>query len=74
MVWGDRCHHPILLERPGWSFLFDGDKERAAQQRQQIFDYLVENKYSVLSYHFPFPGLGALEGKGPGYTWRAAEL
>jgi glyoxylase-like metal-dependent hydrolase (beta-lactamase superfamily II) len=70
VVWGDLCHHPLLLARPDWSFIFDGDQLGAAQQRRRIFRRLSQPNYSVLSYHFPFPGLGELRADGEGYAWQ----
>ncbi|MCI2421445.1 MBL fold metallo-hydrolase [Saccharopolyspora sp. K220] len=69
VVWGDLCHHPILLEEPHWNFVFDEDKTAAAAQRRRIFSRIVTNDQTVLSYHFPFPGLGGLRREGQRYVW-----
>ncbi|MEV5478579.1 MBL fold metallo-hydrolase [Streptomyces sp. NPDC007148] len=74
VAWGDLCHHPILLDRPDWSFLFDGDRTEAARQRRYIFDQLVAKQHTVLSYHFPFPGLGTLTSQGDAYNWHPVNL
>ena len=74
VVWGDLCHHPILLERPHWSFRFDGDPPAAAHQRDRIFHRLAERGETILSYHFPFPGLGTLHAAGAGYHWQPAHV
>ena len=73
-VWGDLCHHPILLDRPRWSFVFDGDRGAAAEQRLRVFDKLIANESLIVSYHFPFPGVGKLSAKGAGYAWDPVEL
>jgi glyoxylase-like metal-dependent hydrolase (beta-lactamase superfamily II) len=70
VVWGDLCHHVVLLEHPEWAFVFDGDKEAAVAQRQSVYRGIVDGGRTVLSYHFPFPGLGTLTTRGGGYSWQ----
>lgn len=75
ICWGDLCHHYVLLlQRPEWSFQFDHNKPAATAQRHRIYDFVAENRYKVLAYHFPFPGLGNLRPDGTGYAWQPIDL
>ncbi|MFJ3473434.1 MBL fold metallo-hydrolase [Microbacterium maritypicum] len=75
ICWGDLCHHYVLLlQRPDWAFQFDYDKPAATAQRRRIYDFVESNRYKVLAYHFPFPGLGHLKKDGAGYSWVPVEI
>jgi glyoxylase-like metal-dependent hydrolase (beta-lactamase superfamily II) len=75
ICWGDLCHHQVLLlQHPEWSFQFDHDKPAATAQRHRIYDFVESNRYAVLAYHFPFPGLGHLRRSASGYDWIPSEL
>jgi glyoxylase-like metal-dependent hydrolase (beta-lactamase superfamily II) len=75
VVWGDLCHHQVLLlEHPEWGFLFDFDNAAAAKTRIDVFEEVVRERHSVLSYHFPFPGRGHLIERDGRYRWLPAEL
>jgi glyoxylase-like metal-dependent hydrolase (beta-lactamase superfamily II) len=67
---GDLAHHHILLlQRPLWEFSFDTDPKLSAQSRSRMLDQLATDKYAVLSYHFPWPGLGHVVKAGEAYGW-----
>ena len=67
---GDLAHHHILLlQRPMWEFSFDTDPKLSAQSRSRMLDQLATDKFAVLSYHFPWPGLGHVVKAGEGYGW-----
>jgi glyoxylase-like metal-dependent hydrolase (beta-lactamase superfamily II) len=75
VCWGDLCHHQVLLlQRPEWGFQFDYEQPAATAQRWRIYDMVEQNRYAVLAYHFPFPGLGHLKKDGAGYAWLPVEL
>lgn len=75
VCWGDLCHHQVLLlQHPEWSFQFDNDHAAATAQRWRVYELVDRNRFSVLAYHFPFPGLGHLKKDGEGYAWIPAEL
>lgn len=75
IVWGDLCHHQVLLlQRPDWNFVYDHDGARATAQRRRLYDLVHSRRWSVLGYHFPFPGLGHLRPEGDGYAWLPADL
>jgi glyoxylase-like metal-dependent hydrolase (beta-lactamase superfamily II) len=70
---GDLAHHQILLLRkPLWEFSFDSDPKLSAQSRARMLDRLAKDETLVLSYHFPWPGLGHVKREGEGYGWYPA--
>jgi glyoxylase-like metal-dependent hydrolase (beta-lactamase superfamily II) len=72
---GDLAHHHILLlQRPLWEFSFDTDPKQSAQTRSRMLDRLATDKHLVLSYHFPWPGLGHIAQDGAGYSWVAEPM
>ena len=69
---GDLAHHPVLLlRRPMWEFAYDSDPKLSARSRMRMLDRLATDKHQVLSYHFPWPGLGRMRREGEGYGWIA---
>lgn len=62
-------HHEILLRRPAWEFAFDSDPAQAARSRARMLDRMANDRLGVLSYHFPWPGLGHVAREGQGYEW-----
>lgn len=75
ICWGDLCHHQVLLlQHPEWGFQFDYEQAAATAQRWRIYDLVARNRYSVLAYHFPFPGLGHLRPVDGVYAWLPREL
>lgn len=72
---GDLAHHHILLLRtPLLQFAFDTDPAQSAQTRRRMLDRLATDGHSVLSYHFPWPGLGRLSREGEGFAWHPAPM
>lgn len=72
---GDLAHHHILLlQRPLWEFSFDTDPKQSAQTRSRMLDRLANDKHLVLSYHFPWPGLGHVVRSGSAYEWAAEPM
>jgi glyoxylase-like metal-dependent hydrolase (beta-lactamase superfamily II) len=70
--WGDICHHPVALEHPDLNFVFDHDPAMALESRRRLLGLLASADADILSYHFPFPGLGRLTGSAEaGYRWTA---
>jgi len=72
---GDLAHHHILLlRRPMWEFSFDTDPKLSAQSRSRMLDRLASDRHAVLSYHFPWPGLGHVRKEGEGFAWIPAPM
>lgn len=67
---GDLAHHHVLLlKKPLWEFAFDTDPKLSAQSRLKALDRLATDGNLVLSYHFPWPGLGHVVRAGDGFEW-----
>jgi glyoxylase-like metal-dependent hydrolase (beta-lactamase superfamily II) len=67
---GDLAHHYILLlRRPMWEFSFDTDPKQSAQTRSRMLDRFATDRTAILSYHFPWPGLGHVAKEGEGFAW-----
>ncbi len=67
---GDLAHHQVLLlRRPNLEFSFDTDPQLSARTRTRMLDRLATDRHAVLSYHFPWPGLGHVAREGEGFGW-----
>jgi len=72
---GDLAHHQVLLLRkPMWEFAFDTDPKQSAQSRSRMLDRFATDRTAMLSYHFPWPGLGHVSREGDGYEWLPAPM
>lgn len=69
-VTADLAHHYVLmLEKPRIQFGFDTDGKQAAETRVRLFDMLAAQRTPVISYHFPWPGVGNIAKNGDGYRY-----
>ncbi|MBR0683114.1 MBL fold metallo-hydrolase [Roseomonas eburnea] len=67
---GDLAHHQVLLLRhPLWEFAYDTDPKLSAQTRSRLLERFATDRPTILSYHFPWPGIGNLAKEGEGYAW-----
>jgi glyoxylase-like metal-dependent hydrolase (beta-lactamase superfamily II) len=72
---GDLAHHQVLLLRkPLWEFAFDSDPKMSAQTRSRMLDRFATDREKILSYHFPWPGIGHVAREGEGYEWMPAPM
>lgn len=67
-------HHAIMLQRPAWEFAFDTDPGQSARTRTRMLDRIATDRHAMLSYHFPWPGLGHVAKEGTGFAWVAAPM
>ena len=71
----DLTHHQILLmEKPRMEFSYDTDPKQAAQSRVKTLDMLAANKIAVMSYHYPWPGVGHVAKSGEGFHYIAQPM
>jgi len=71
----DLTHHQILLmEKPRMEFSYDTDPKQAAQSRVKMLDMLAANKIAVMSYHYPWPGVGHVVKNGEGFHYIAQPM
>jgi glyoxylase-like metal-dependent hydrolase (beta-lactamase superfamily II) len=67
---GDLSHHPVLLmEKPRMQFSYDTDPKQAADSRVRMLDMLAANKIAVMSYHYPWPGIGHVVKTSEGFHY-----
>jgi glyoxylase-like metal-dependent hydrolase (beta-lactamase superfamily II) len=67
---GDLAHHHVIpIEKPRVEFAFDTDGRQAAATRIKIFGMLAAQRIPIVSYHFPWPGVGYLGKQGEGFRY-----
>ncbi|HMQ34301.1 MAG TPA: MBL fold metallo-hydrolase [Chloroflexaceae bacterium] len=66
----DTVLHPLHLEHPGWTSVFDLDPAQTVRTRRLLLERAANDRTMVLAYHFPFPGLGNVVRAGDGWRWR----
>jgi glyoxylase-like metal-dependent hydrolase (beta-lactamase superfamily II) len=67
---GDLAHHHVMsLEKPRVEFAFDTDGKQGAATRAKIFGMLAAQRIPIVSYHFPWPGVGYLAKQGEGFRY-----
>jgi len=69
----DTVLHPIHLEQPQWCAAVDFAPEQVVTTRRRLLSMATARKALVLTFHFPFPGLGHVVQKGDGWQWQALE-
>ncbi len=67
-------HHAIMLRRPAWEFAFDTDGAQSARSRTRMLDRIATDRHQMLSYHFPWPGVGNLARENDGFAWVPAPM
>jgi glyoxylase-like metal-dependent hydrolase (beta-lactamase superfamily II) len=67
---GDVVLHPLHLEHPEWSSVFDVLPDGAVSTRRTLLGRAANEKMLVLAFHFPFPGLGYVMPKGGAWQWQ----
>ncbi len=58
-----------MLRRSAWEFAFDSDPAQSVRSRARMLDRVATDRHAMLSYHFPWPGLGHVARQGEGYAW-----
>jgi glyoxylase-like metal-dependent hydrolase (beta-lactamase superfamily II) len=67
---GDLVHHHVMaVENPRLEFAFDTDGKQAVLSRLRMFDLLASSGVPIVSYHFPWPGIGHIGRHGNGYRY-----
>jgi glyoxylase-like metal-dependent hydrolase (beta-lactamase superfamily II) len=64
---GDLVHHPLQIDHPEWSPIFDSLPPLSRETRRQLVERARREHALVLSYHLPFPGIGRVTATG----WQA---
>jgi hypothetical protein len=58
-----------MIERIEWYSVVDIDPEKTIASRRRVLDRAAETGAMVLSFHFPFPGLGHLIRNEGRFKW-----
>ncbi|MCA1647361.1 MAG: MBL fold metallo-hydrolase [Chloroflexi bacterium] len=58
---GDLVHHPLQIEHPEWSPVFDALPALSRETRRSLLERARREHSLVLSYHLPFPGIGRVD-------------
>jgi glyoxylase-like metal-dependent hydrolase (beta-lactamase superfamily II) len=67
---GDLAHHHVIpLEKPRLEFAFDTDGKQGAATRIKVVGMLAAQRIPIVSYHFPWPGVGYLAKQGDGFRY-----
>jgi glyoxylase-like metal-dependent hydrolase (beta-lactamase superfamily II) len=61
---GDLVHHPLQLEHPEWSPIFDSLPPLSRETRRSLVERARRERSLVLSYHLPWPGIGHVGAGG----------
>ncbi|OEU73855.1 MAG: hypothetical protein BA874_09575 [Desulfuromonadales bacterium C00003068] len=70
LITGDAIRDPyVSLERPEWYAQIDMDPETTVATRKKLLDITAADRMAVLSYHFPFPGVGHVVAAGDAYRF-----
>ncbi len=64
---GDLVHHPLQIEHPEWSPVFDSLPPLSRETRRALVERARREGSLILSYHLPFPGIGRVTSQG----WQA---
>lgn len=67
---GDLIHHPLQIDHPDWSPLFDALPPLSRQTRHALVERVRREGSLLLSYHLPFPGIGRVTERG----WDASSV
>ena len=72
---GDIAHHAVIsTQTPRAAFTFDTDGAQAVASRLKVFDMLASQRMPLVSYHFPWPGLGYIAKQGEAYRYFASPM
>jgi len=59
-------HYVWSVAYPDWEVRFDMDKAAAAATRKTLMDMASADRFPLIGYHMPFPGMGFIETRGEG--------
>jgi len=67
MLMADTANHYVWsVAYPDWEVRFDMDKAAAAATRKKVMDMASADRFPIIGYHMPFPGMGFIETRGEG--------
>jgi glyoxylase-like metal-dependent hydrolase (beta-lactamase superfamily II) len=70
---GDAASQPVLhLDHPDWFAGSDNWPAQSLMSRRMLLDRAATEDMLVMTYHFPFPGVGSVAIDGDGWLWEPA--
>jgi glyoxylase-like metal-dependent hydrolase (beta-lactamase superfamily II) len=67
----DAIIHPVIsVQRTGWHFGFDADRDQAVATRRSLLERIAGDNLLMFGYHFPFPGIGVVGAADEADTFR----
>jgi glyoxylase-like metal-dependent hydrolase (beta-lactamase superfamily II) len=66
----DTFLHPTMIERIEWYSAVDIYPEETIASKRRLLARAAESGALIMSFHFPFPGLGHLIRNENGFTWK----
>ena len=67
LLMADTANHYVWsVGYPEWEVKFDMDKAAAAATRKKVMDMASADRFPLIGYHMPFPGMGFIETRGEG--------
>ncbi|MEP5151621.1 MBL fold metallo-hydrolase [Planktotalea sp.] len=67
LLMADTANHYVWsVAYPEWEVKFDMDKAAAATTRKKLMDMASADRFPLIGYHMPFPGMGFIETRGEG--------
>ena len=67
LLMADTANHYVWsVAYPDWEVKFDMDKAAAATTRKRLMDMASADRFALIGYHMPFPGMGFIETRGEG--------
>jgi glyoxylase-like metal-dependent hydrolase (beta-lactamase superfamily II) len=73
-VLGDVALHPLQLQYPDFTGLFDTDPELTAETRRAIFGQIAGSGQATFKHFDPFPSLGEAVAEGDAWMWQPVEM
>jgi glyoxylase-like metal-dependent hydrolase (beta-lactamase superfamily II) len=70
----DTFLHPMMIERLEWYSVVDDCPEKTIASRRRVLERAAATGATVMSFHFPFPGLGRLVRNENGFSWKPVSL
>ena len=72
---GDIAHHHLIsTQLPRAAFSYDTDGAQGVASRLKVLDMLASQRMPLVSYHFPWPGLGYIGKQGDAFRYFPAAL
>lgn len=67
LLMADTANHYVWsVAYPEWEVRFDMDKAAAAATRKKLMGMAATDRFPLIGYHMPFPGMGFIETRGEG--------